>query len=74
MKEIILWDLPGVGTPKFFNVQEYYLKIDLKKYDKFLIFTRPSRVINHDKKLVEKVSKDLDKPFFLVRTNIERFV
>ncbi|XP_046843674.1 uncharacterized protein LOC124437786 isoform X2 [Xenia sp. Carnegie-2017] len=70
-KNIIFWDFPSIGTPTFPNLETYCKKIgDLKKYDAFLIFCK-SRFTYHDKELAKKVSKDLDKPFFFVRTNVD---
>ncbi|XP_046843749.1 interferon-inducible GTPase 1-like [Xenia sp. Carnegie-2017] len=69
-KNIIFWDLPGIGTPTFPNLETYCKEIgDLEKYDIFLIFCK-SRFTQHDKELAEKVSK-LSKPFFFVRTNVD---
>ncbi|XP_046843671.1 interferon-inducible GTPase 1-like [Xenia sp. Carnegie-2017] len=70
-KNIIFWDLPGIGTPGYSNLKEYTKKVGgLKKYDAFLIFYK-IRFTHYDIKLAEKVSKDLDKPFFFVRTNVD---
>ncbi|XP_046843672.1 uncharacterized protein LOC124437785 [Xenia sp. Carnegie-2017] len=70
-KNIIFWDLPGIGTPTFPNLETYCKEIgDLEKYDAFLIFCK-SRFTQCDKELAEKVSKDLNKPFFFVRTNVD---
>ncbi|XP_046843665.1 uncharacterized protein LOC124437781 isoform X2 [Xenia sp. Carnegie-2017] len=70
-ENIIFWDLPGIGTPKYPNYKEYYKKVGgLEKYDAFLIFCK-TRFTQNDKVLAEKVSKELKKPFFFVRTNID---
>ncbi|XP_046843679.1 interferon-inducible GTPase 1-like [Xenia sp. Carnegie-2017] len=70
-EKIIFWDLPGIGTPTYPNYKEYCKKIGgLEKYDAFLIFCK-TRFTQYDKELAEKVSKDLDKPFFFVRTNVD---
>ncbi|XP_046843681.1 interferon-inducible GTPase 1-like [Xenia sp. Carnegie-2017] len=70
-KNIIFWDLPGIGTPKYPNYKEYCKKVGgLEKYDAFLIFCK-TRFTHYDKVLAEKASKDLDKPFFFVRTNVD---
>ncbi|XP_046843669.1 uncharacterized protein LOC124437782 isoform X2 [Xenia sp. Carnegie-2017] len=70
-KNIIFWDLPGIGTPGYPNLKEYTKKVGgLKKYDAFLIFYK-TRFTQYDKELAEKVKKDLDKPFFFVRTNVD---
>ncbi|XP_046843750.1 interferon-inducible GTPase 5-like [Xenia sp. Carnegie-2017] len=70
-KNIIFWDLPGIGTPTYPNLKEYCTKVGgLEKYDAFLIFCK-SRFTQHDKELAENVSKELDKPFFFIRTNVD---
>ena len=69
-ENIIFWDLPGIGTPTFPNIKEYCKKVDgLEKYDAFLIFCK-TRFTRHNKELAEKVSKELNKPFFFVRTHV----
>ena len=70
-QKIKLWDLPGIGSTKYPNLQEYFEKIDLKSYDAFLIFSK-TRFTNDDKELAEKFSKELNKPFFFIRTNIDQ--
>ncbi|XP_046843712.1 uncharacterized protein LOC124437827 isoform X2 [Xenia sp. Carnegie-2017] len=70
-ENIIFWDLPGIGTLTYPNLEEYCLKIGgLEKYDAFLIFCK-TRFTQHDKELAEKISQDIKKPFFFVRTNID---
>ena len=44
--------------------------MDLKSYDAFLIFSK-TRFTNDDKELAVKFSKELNKPFFFIRTNID---
>ncbi|XP_046843751.1 uncharacterized protein LOC124437863 [Xenia sp. Carnegie-2017] len=70
-ENIIFWDLPGIGTPTYPNLDEYCKKIGcLEKYDAFLIFCK-TRFTNDDKELAEKVSSELKKPFFFIRTNVD---
>lgn len=66
---ITLVDLPGIGTPKFPDLQTYCEKVGLEKFDAFLIFTA-SRFTNFDLDLAKKV-KSLGKSFFLIRTKID---
>lgn len=73
IKEIVLCDLPGVGSPEFPTLEKYCEKIDLEKYDVFLIVFE-SRFTIHDKQLIDKVSNELQKPFFVVRTKFEKEV
>ncbi|XP_046843682.1 T-cell-specific guanine nucleotide triphosphate-binding protein 2-like [Xenia sp. Carnegie-2017] len=69
---IIFWDLPGIGTPTSPNLQEYCKNVcGLQKYDAFIIFSK-TRFTQHDKELAEKLSKELKKPFFFVRTNVDK--
>ena len=69
-ENIIYWDLPGIGTPTYPNLEVYCKKVGgLEKYDAFLIFCK-TQFTQHDRELAEKISKDLKKPFFLVRTNV----
>ncbi|XP_046843727.1 uncharacterized protein LOC124437838 [Xenia sp. Carnegie-2017] len=70
-KNIIFWDLPGIGTPKYPNYKEYCKKVGgLEKYDAFLIFCK-TRFTHYDKELAEKISKVVEKPFFFVHTNVD---
>ncbi|CAB4003800.1 interferon-inducible GTPase 5-like, partial [Paramuricea clavata] len=67
--KITLVDLPGIGTPNYPDLPTYCEKVDLEKYDTFLIFTA-DRFTQYDLKLAEKV-KSLGKSFFLIRTKID---
>ncbi|XP_046843657.1 uncharacterized protein LOC124437775 [Xenia sp. Carnegie-2017] len=70
-ENIILGDLPGIGTPIYPKLKDYCENVGgLEKYDAFLIFCK-TRFTQHDKELAEKVSQDIEKPFFFVRTNIK---
>ena len=61
-------DLPGYGTPTYPDVETYWKKLELEKFDRFLIFT--SRVTQDDLDAIKKV-KLINKPFFLIRTHID---
>ena len=62
-------DLPGIGTPKYPDLETYLKNVPLVNYDTFLIFTA-SRFTVNDLKFAEKV-KSLRKSFFLIRTKID---
>ena len=62
-------DLPGIGTPKYPDLNTYLKKVPLANYDTFLIFTT-SRFTENDLQLAKTV-KLLGKSFFLVRTKID---
>ena len=66
---ITLDDLPGIGTPKFPDLQTYCEKVGLEKYDVFLIFTA-TRFTKYDLDLAKKV-KSMGKSFLLIRTKID---
>ena len=65
---LIYWDLPGVGTPKF--PREYYLeKVGFKRFDFFVIFSA-TRFTDDDLWLGRKIEK-MGKKFFFSRTKID---
>ncbi|XP_028404337.1 interferon-inducible GTPase 5-like [Dendronephthya gigantea] len=68
-EKIIFVDMPGIGTPKYSNFEDYCEKVCLEKYDSFLIFTA-SRFTDDDLFLAEKI-KSMRKSFFLIRTKID---
>ncbi|CAB4009844.1 interferon-inducible GTPase 5-like [Paramuricea clavata] len=70
--QVIFWDLPGFGTPSYPDVETYWRKLELEKFDIFLIFIS-LRVTEHDLAVVKKV-KSLNKSFFLIRTKIDEDV
>ena len=68
-QNVKLCDLPGIGTPENPNLETYCRNVgDLKKYDAFLICSK-SRFTNHETELVEKVSKELQRPFVCIHTH-----
>ncbi|XP_053397897.1 interferon-inducible GTPase 1-like [Mercenaria mercenaria] len=67
----IVWDIPGVGTPKF-PKHTYLQKVGYDKYDFFIIMSR-SRFTENDLWLALEVQK-LNKKFFFVRSNIDKDV
>ena len=69
MPMITLVELPGIGTPNYPDLRTYCEKVDLEKYDTFLIFTA-DRFTQNDLALAKKV-KSLGKSFFLIHTKID---
>ena len=67
--QIILMDLPGIGTPAFPDLDTYCDKVALETYDMFLILTS-LRFTQDDLDLAKKI-KSLGKSFFLIRTKID---
>ena len=61
-------DLPGYGTPSYPDVETYWTKFELEKFDRFLIFI--SRVMQDDREIMQKI-KTINKPFFLIYTKID---
>ena len=67
--KIKFWDLPGIGTPNYPDMATYCEKVELEKFDAFLILTG-GRFTEYDLKLAEKI-KSINKNFFLIRTKID---
>ena len=67
--KIKFWDLPGIGTPNYPDLETYCEKVSLEKYNTFLIFTA-SRFTEHDLKLAKKVGS-IEKKFFFICTKID---
>ncbi|XP_013399072.1 uncharacterized protein LOC106165415 [Lingula anatina] len=67
-KNVTLWDLPEIGTPKF-NREIYEEMIHFGSYDFFLIFIG-NRIFEHHVWLAEK-AKLWCKKYFIVRTHID---
>ena len=68
---IILWDLPGIGTDDF-PAKTYCQRVDLKNYDTFLIFTA-TRFRRENSILAEAISS-IGKKFSFVRSKIDQDV
>ena len=69
--KICFWDLPGIGTPRFPDVETLCEKTGMEKFDTFLIICAARFTIN-DVKLARKVRSMPRKPsFFFVRTKID---
>ena len=69
---IKFWDLPGIGTPDYPDLETYCDKVQLEKYHTYLIFTA-TRFTKHDLELAKKV-RSIDKKFFFIRTKIDESV
>ena len=69
---IKFWDLPGIGTPDYPDLDTYCNKVQLEKYHTYLIFTA-TRFTANDFKLAQKV-RLMNKKFFLIRTKIDENV
>ena len=67
--KIKFWDLPGIGTPNYPDLETYCKKVDFEKYDTFLILTA-GRFTENNLQLARKV-KSITKSFFFVRTKID---
>ena len=68
--KIKFWDLPGIGTPNYPDLETYCEKVGLEEYDTFLILTA-GRFTENDLLLAKKV-KSIKKSFFFVRTKIDQ--
>ncbi|XP_053373551.1 interferon-inducible GTPase 5-like [Mercenaria mercenaria] len=64
---IILWDLPGVGTPTFPRYR-YFSKIDEEQFDYFIIISS-ERFTENDLWLAEEFN-ERDKAFYFVRSKV----
>ena len=69
---IKFWDLPGLGTPNYPNMETYCKKVKLEKYHAFLIFSA-NRFTENDLKLATKI-KSIDRKFFFICTKIDENV
>ena len=70
--KIKFWDLPGIGTPNYPDLETYCKEVELEKYHAFLIFTA-SRFTENDLNLAEKI-RSIKKQFFFIRTKIDNDV
>ena len=66
---IKFWDLPGIGTPDYPDLETYCEKVELEKYHTYLIFTE-NRFAQQDLELAKKV-RSIDKKFLFIRTKID---
>ena len=66
---IKFWDLPGIGTPDYPDLETYCQKVQLEKYHMYLIFTA-YRFTKIGLELAKKV-RSIDKKVFFIRTKID---
>ena len=62
-------DLPGYGSPTHPDVEAYWEKFNLKKFDIFLLFIS-SRIVELDLAILRK-GKQINKLLFIIRTKID---
>ncbi|KAK2548290.1 Interferon-inducible GTPase 1, partial [Acropora cervicornis] len=67
--KIKFWDLPGIGTTNYPDLNTYVQKVQLEKYHAFVIVTT-SRFTKNDSLLAEKI-RSMKKSFFFVRCKID---
>lgn len=70
--KIQFWDLPGIGTPNYPDLETYCETVKLEKYDTFLIFSA-GRFTENDLKLARKI-RSVNKMFFFIRSKIDENV
>ncbi|XP_037401633.1 interferon-inducible GTPase 5-like isoform X2 [Pygocentrus nattereri] len=68
MPNVTLWDLPGVGTPKF-KAKTYAKAMNFDRYDFFLIIS--SRRFRENDLMLAKEIKKRKKQFYFIRSNID---
>ncbi|XP_015685483.1 interferon-inducible GTPase 5-like [Protobothrops mucrosquamatus] len=68
---IMLWDLPGIGTPKF-RAAEYMKKVQFERYDVFLIIIS-SRFTENDGLLAKEIQR-MKKKLYYVRAHIDESI
>ena len=66
---IRFWDLPGIGTPNYPDLETFCREVAIETYDTFIIICS-KRFTNYDLLLAEKV-QSMGKSFFFVRTKID---
>ncbi|KAM3830156.1 interferon-inducible GTPase 5-like isoform 1-T2 [Vipera latastei] len=68
---IKLWDLPGIGTPKF-RAAEYMKKVQFERYDVFIIIIS-HRFTENDALLAKEIQR-MKKRFYYVRAQIDQSI
>ncbi|KAL9953047.1 hypothetical protein ACROYT_G040398 [Oculina patagonica] len=65
-------DLPGIGSPKYPDIETYCKEVKLEELHAFLIFTS-TRFTDNDSQLAKKIEM-MDKKFFFIRAKIDQDV
>uniref|UniRef100_A0A8C6IKE2 IRG-type G domain-containing protein n=1 Tax=Mus spicilegus TaxID=10103 RepID=A0A8C6IKE2_MUSSI len=68
VKNLILWDLPGIGTKKF-PPKTYLETVEFKKYD-FFIIVSATRFTNHEIELAKAI-RIMKKNYYFVRSKVD---
>ncbi|XP_060233205.1 interferon-inducible GTPase 1-like [Meriones unguiculatus] len=68
IKNLTLWDLPGIGTLKF-PPKSYLEKVEFKKYD-FFIVASSQRLTIHEVELAKAI-RLMNKNYYFVRTKVD---
>ena len=66
---ILFWDLPGIGTTNYPDLQSFCQKVPIEMYDTFVIISS-TRFAQNDLYLAKK-AEDMRKSFFFVRSKID---
>ncbi|XP_046353007.1 T-cell-specific guanine nucleotide triphosphate-binding protein 2-like [Haliotis rufescens] len=67
-EQLVFWDLPGVGTPRFPQDKSYLGRVGYSKYDFFLLLS-DDRFTSKDIWLAQEI-ESLNKEYFFIRTKI----
>ncbi|XP_063429697.1 interferon-inducible GTPase 5-like [Mytilus trossulus] len=68
-KNMVFWDLPGVGTLKYSKEESYFRTINIERYD-FFILMSDQCFSENDAWLAREIRKR-GKPFFFVRSKLD---
>lgn len=65
---VIIWDLPGIGAPTF-QVDKYFQRVLVDRYDFFIIITSESFAANHARLALGLLQQG--KGFYLIRSKVD---